>query len=87
MKTIQTMGPNRPKGGEWARETALGAVTPPVRISGTVLLLLNGVFERLCLFSVRFSFPQPWQRQLLKTVICVIMCIRMICICIKDKRL
>ena len=32
MKIIQMMGPSRPKGGEWALETAPGAATLPARI-------------------------------------------------------
>ena len=40
MKIIQMMGPNHPKGGEWAQEIALGAVTLPVRILGTVIFCL-----------------------------------------------
>lgn len=51
MKIIQMMGPNHPKGGEWAQEIALGAVTLPVRILGTVILLLTNVFCGTCLFS------------------------------------
>lgn len=31
MKIIQMMGPSRPKGGEWALETAPGAATRPAR--------------------------------------------------------
>lgn len=41
MKIIQTMGPNHPRGGEWALEIALGAVRLQVRISGTVVSLLS----------------------------------------------
>lgn len=47
MKIIQMMGPNHPKGGEWAQEIALGVVRLQVKILGTVILLLNsscGVF-------------------------------------------
>lgn len=41
MKIIQMMGPNHPKGGEWALEIALGAARLRVRISGTVVSLLS----------------------------------------------
>lgn len=32
MKIIQMMGPNHPKGGEWAQEIALGVVRLQVKI-------------------------------------------------------
>lgn len=51
MKIIQMMGPSRPKGGEWALETAPGAATRPARTLGTVVLLVN-VFCAVCFSSV-----------------------------------
>lgn len=59
MKIIQMMGPSRPKGGEWALETAPGAATRPARTLGTVVLLPN-VFCAVCFSSVlALSSPSP----------------------------
>lgn len=51
MKIIQMMGPNHPKGGEWAQEIALGVVRLQVKILGTVISLLNRSFCGMFLFS------------------------------------
>lgn len=51
MKIIQMMGPNRPKGGGWALETAPGAATLPARILGTAVLLFL-MFSVLCVFAL-----------------------------------
>lgn len=40
-KIIQMTGPSRPRGGEWAQETAAGAARLQVKTWGTVIVLLS----------------------------------------------
>lgn len=41
LKRTPMMGPSRPKGGEWAQETAAGVVRRRARTLGTVIALLT----------------------------------------------
>lgn len=61
MEIIQMMGPNHPKGGEWAQETARGVVRLQAKILGTVISLLNTSFRGAFLSSVlpASSGPRP----------------------------